>query len=249
MDLVPIRPGDKALVLGQNGTGKSLWAHAVALAWSAGTVLVVDTKGDDPAAELPNQTVATRAEDVVRRLPGRVLYRPSLAEKSVRRVGDPPNLRPLWARFETVARKVWEQAQVTRAPQLVVIHELAELCTSAAIGPAFRELITSGRSWGITLVLLTQRPQGVAVIARSEAQHVVCFALADQDSRDMASRLLDDIYAPELASFVRARSLPRDFSWWYRGPDYRLARHTAIAAPGPRRGGNDAPAPLSPRPR
>ncbi len=224
------RPGDKMLILGQNGSGKSVIATRIARSWHHGTVLVFDPKGDDREAVLPNMAVARRADDAVRHLPGRIIYRPSLEEFLPVRGARMPGI---WANFEKIARKLLELARRGLGPILVVIHELATLTTAMGIGPALAQLFREGRSMGISVIAITQRPQGTSLYARSEAQHVVCLTLADQAARDVAAQLLADIERPEMAQIVRSRPLPLDHTWWYRGPDFRLKLH--------------APVPLGPR--
>ncbi|MDE2620632.1 MAG: hypothetical protein KGL54_10770 [Sphingomonadales bacterium] len=213
------------LILGQNGSGKSVIASRIGRSWAAGPVVVFDPKGDDREAVLPNMGVARRADDVVRHLPGRVLYRPSLPDYEPVRGSRMPGI---WASWERVSRKILEDAKAGHRPTLVIVHELATLTTSQGIGPAFAQLIREGRSLGITLILITQRPQGTSLLARSEAQHVVCMTLADQAARDVAAELLADIEHPEWAAQVRSRPLPLDHSWWYRGPDFRLRLHAPV---------------------
>lgn len=224
-----LRAGEKMLILGMNGSGKSEIAKSIARSWVIGPLVVVDTKGKDPAALVPNATVCYTAAEVVRHLPGRVVYRPTLAEKTRWQPGDDHRYRPLWCRFEAIAAKLLQYARESGRPVLIVVHELRELCTEQTIGPIFRECITAGRSDGVTLVLLTQRPQRVALEARSEAQHVICLTLTDQAARDEAAALLSDPDQPELVAIARQRSLPLNFTWWYRGPDFRLALHAPIA--------------------
>jgi hypothetical protein len=223
-----IEPGYKVLILGMNGSGKSVLAQSLARGWALGPLVVIDPKGNDPAAIIANATICYTAEDVVRHLPGRIVYRPSMADKTVFRPGDDRRLRPLWCRVETIATRLWALARATGRPSMVVVHELRELCTEQSIGPMFRELITAGRGYGITLVLLTQRPQRVALEARSEAQVVICFTLTDPAARAEAAALLADPSQPELVALIRSQSLPLDFTWWYRGPDFRLSLHYPI---------------------
>jgi hypothetical protein len=230
-DVHELRPGEKMLILGMNGSGKSVISQSIARSWAVGPIVVVDTKGDDPAAMIPNSTICYTADDVVRHLPGRVIYRPSMDEKARRRPGDPRGLRPLWCRFEVIASKLWQLASETRRPSLLCVKELRELCTEQSIGPAFRELITAGRSKGITLILETQRPQRVALEARSEAQHVICLTLTDPAAREEAASLLADPNQPEMVAAIRQRSLPLDFRWWYRGPDFALRLHDPVRMP------------------
>ena len=189
--------------------------------------MVYDPKGDHEA-QLPNMSVAYTADDVIRRLPGHVLYRPSLEDRSRRRPGDAATFgqaiaaHPLWCRWDGIMSKLLELGRGRVCASMVVAHELADLGSPVTYGPAFGEAIRQGRSLGITLVLVTQRPQGTPVIARSEAQHVAAFTLTDRAARDEAAALLADIEHPEAEDSIRQRTLPLDHTWWYRGPDFRL---------------------------
>lgn len=226
--MIRIRPGEKVLILGQNRSGKSVWATSIARSWANGSVLIVDPKGDDPEVVIPNASIAFTAADAVRQLPGRVVYRPTIAEHATRRPGDPATRPPLWSRLDEVCRRLYDLATRGHGPTLVVIHEFADFCTATSSGPALAQLIRAGGSKGITLILVTQRPQGTLVLARSEAQHVVVFTLTDQAARDVAADLLADVDDPQLAALVRARPLPLDRRWWYRGPDFRLRLHDPL---------------------
>ncbi len=179
-------------------------------------VLVYDPK-DDPAAEIPNAALVHTARDAMAALPGRVLYRPTGRE-----------LAHIADRFDEIAVQL---ARIQRAtprellrPQGVVIHEVGDLCTERRIGPGFSELIRKGRSLWLTLILVSQRPQGIAVMVRSEAQHAVAFTLVDPSDRDAMAALM----GPE----VRMAPLPLDHSWWYRGPDLQLVLHAPLALGG-----------------
>ncbi|MHB8420644.1 MAG: hypothetical protein ACYDCL_21440 [Myxococcales bacterium] len=198
---VELRAGDKMLIAGQNGSGKSVLATA--LARSFDRVVVYDPK-DDPAAEIPGAAVLATAREVVRGLPGRILYRPSGAE-----------LAAIPDRWDEVCRRVLEDARRGRGATALVVHELGDLATQYRIGSAFSEVIRKGRSLGITVVIVTQRPQGIPVIVRSEAQHVACFTLLDPADRDVIASLVGSRLPAE-------RPLPLDFTWWYRGLDLRL---------------------------
>jgi DNA helicase HerA-like ATPase len=227
-----LRPGEKMLILGQNGSGKSVLAQAITRSWSWGSVVVLDPKGDDPAASLPNAAELRHARDVIAHLPGRVVWRPDLEEKSTYQPGDNRHWRPLWNRLEDVSRKILADVARYRQPTLLVVHELREVCTEHQIGHAFRELITAGRSRGVTLILITQRPQHVALEARDEAQHVAVFSLTGRAAREEAASLLGDPERPDLVEIARRRALPLDHTWWYRGPDHRLRYHTPVRLTG-----------------
>lgn len=193
---IAVRPGDKFLIAGQNGSGKSVLASAIANAMQR--VLVYDPK-DDPSAELPNAAIVHTARDAIRALPGRVIYRPTRAE-----------MASIESKFDEIVAKL----VTDRRPHGILIHELGDLTTERRIGPALSEAIRKGRSLGITLVLVTQRPQGIAVMTRSEAQHVACFTLLDPNDRDAMAALMGPA--------IRLAPLPLDHRFWYRGPDLRL---------------------------
>ncbi len=193
-------------IAGQNGCGKS--TVATELARGLERVLVFDPKVD-PAAMLPNAAVVSSAEQAVRALPGRVIWRPMGADADDAEAG-----------FDRICAKILDDARAGRGATAVVVHELMFLATQNRIGPRFRELIVGGRSLGITPILVSQRPVGVPVIARSEAQHMLCFTLLDPDDRAEMGKLMGP-------AITRA-PLPLDFTFWYRGPDLRLHLAAAI---------------------
>lgn len=205
--MIRLEPGQKVLIAGQNGSGKSVLASRFAAGFQR--VVVYDPK-DDPSALIVNAAHLDTAREVVRRLPGRVLYRPSAVE-----------MRAPDEFIDVICRGLMASARRGDPPTSLVIHELGDLTTAYRIGDGLSELIRKGRSLGITVVLVSQRPQGISVMARSEAQHVCCFTLLDPSDRDAMAALM----GPE----VRPRPLPLDFTWWYRGPDLLLRRMAPVA--------------------
>ncbi len=208
--LIDIRPGQKLLVAGQNGSGKSVLAGAVTRSFDR--VVVYDPK-DDPAADLPNATVLNRSRDVIRALPGRVIYRPERAEQA-----------RIATHWDEICNKVMSDAR-RGLYTAVVVHELADLGNSWRIGPAFREVIAKGRNVNrepaITVVLVTQRPKGIPVLTRTEAHHVVCFTLMDPDDRVLMAKVMGGM-TPGGHDAIAGTPLPLDHTFWYRGPDLRL---------------------------
>lgn len=227
VDRLQVKPGEKWLILGITQSGKSVLARELARSWQYGSVIVIDTKGEDVAL-IPNARLCYWAEDVVRALPGRVVWRPAPAERIRKRAGYSA-FPPLWGHFEAIAHKVLTNSRgEAPEPTLIVAHELKELCSERAIGPEFRECITSGAGLGISLALVTQRPQRVWTDARSEAHHVVLFTLASASARAEAADLMDDPTNPAIARLIRTAALPLDHSWLHRGPDWRVRRHRPI---------------------
>jgi energy-coupling factor transporter ATP-binding protein EcfA2 len=195
--------GQKMTIAGQNGSGKSVFASAMAR--SMDRVLVYDPKWD-PEAKLPNCTVVTTARDAIRALPGRVLYRP-----------DPVEGGQIVDRFDEICRKIIQMG----GHHGIVVHELTNLGTAFNIGPWHRACITQGRSLQISMVEVTQRPRNIPIVVLSEAQHLVCFTLLNPDDRD--------VMAGYMGQAIRPAPLPLDFRWWYRGPDLRLRLHSPLS--------------------
>ncbi len=195
--------GQKVAIAGQNGSGKSILASAIAR--SMDRVLVYDPKWD-PAAEIPNAAIVTTARDAIRALPGRVIYRP-----------DPLEAGQIVDRFDEICRKIIRDG----GRHGIVVHELTNLGTAFTIGPWHRAAITQGRSLQISVVEVTQRPRNIPIVALSEAQHLVCFTLLNPDDRD--------VMAGYMGQAIRPAALPLDFRWWYRGPDLRLRLHSPLS--------------------
>jgi hypothetical protein len=208
--VIPIAAGQKCLIAGQNGSGKSV----LAAEWTKGLdrVVVYDPK-DDPAADLSNAAVLHRAKDVIRALPGRVIYRPERTEQA-----------QIVARWDEICAKVMADARRGQYTA-VVVHELADLGSQFRIGPAFREVIAKGRAVdrrpAITVILVTQRPKGIPVLTRTEAHHVACFTLLDPDDRILMAKVMGGM-TPGGYEAIAREPRPLDHTFWYRGPDLRL---------------------------
>ncbi len=203
MSELRLQVGHKLTIAGQNGSGKSVLATAVANAMDR--VLVYDPKWD-PSAEIRNATVCTTAREVLKALPGRILYRP-----------DPVESGQIVDRFDEICRKIVQLG----GHHGIVVHELGNLGTESQIGTYHKFVITNGRSLEIQVVEVTQRPRRIPVIALSEAQHLACFTLLNPDDRDLL--------AGYMGQAIRPQPLPLNFTWWYRGPDLRLRLHSPLS--------------------
>ncbi len=185
------------LIIGQNRSGKSTLASAIAGAWSR--VLVLDPKLD-PAAVLPNSHVAVGLDDALAHLPGRVIYRPT-----------PDELDDLPAAFDVLVRRI----MVAGGGHGIVLHEVADLG-----GRAQRWLRTAwmqGAGLGVPVVSCTQRPAWVDRLALSEARHVFLLTLTDPDDRERAAALMGKRGA-ELPN------TPEPHGFYYRGPSGDVIR-------------------------
>jgi hypothetical protein len=225
---IDVKPGEHMLILGRTQSGKSIFGTNVARGIDVGSLVVYDPKRD-PDAVLPNCAVVRSADEVVRRLPGRVVWQPSRQEQG--------RLMAAWDRICARLLDLAEHGYSSR----VLVHELADLADAHKIGPAFRQVITQGgkiaggreRGGGhVGGIFISQRPRNIPVIARSEMQHVVCFALENAEDREDVASMMEDRDRPaESRRAVASFALPNDFSWWYRGPERGLTLHDPVALP------------------
>ena len=196
--VIRIGPTDRVFIAGMNGSGKSVLASSIANRWDR--VLVYDPKVDDEAV-LPNSVVCNGVDAALRALPGRVIYRPTPAESS-----------QIGRFFGSLSKRVR-----LLGSHGVVIHEVADLAASdRELDSDTAWLFRAGRSRGIPMITLTQRPVNVPRLAMSEARHVVCFTLVDEDDRRTMARLMGRIVVDE--------PVPLDHSFWYRAPDLTTRR-------------------------
>lgn len=187
------------VIAGRRGTGKSVLASSIARRWDR--VLVYDPN-EDPEALLPGAALCYGVDAALRALPGRVIWRPRASETD-----------EVATLFDRLVRKVLQAG----GAHGFVVHEITDLGTSdRALQPYTSTLLRAGRARRTPVIGVTQRPVNVPRLFFSEAAHAAMFTLLDLDDR----RRMGELLGPE----VVADALPQDHSFWYRGPDLRLAR-------------------------
>lgn len=226
--LIEIHQGQHVLAVGKTQSGKSTWLTGIARSFDVGSLVILDPKSD-PGALVPNCAVVRDLRDVLRHLPGRVCWRPHRALLG--------NMLGEWDRVCTRLLELAERGHSST----VVVHELADLGDGHRIGAGFRQIITQGAQiaggpdaggGAVGALMATQRPLNIPVSAKTEMSHVACFALDRiEDRREIAGYLEDELDPEWSYNVVVSRSLPRDRSWWYRGPEHRLTLHDPVALP------------------
>jgi hypothetical protein len=226
--LIEVHQGQHMLVVGATQSGKSVFTTGIARGFDVGSLVIIDPKSD-PDALVPNCAVVRDVREVLAHLPGRVCWRP---RRNL--------LGNMLRECDRVCTRLLELAEAGYS-STVVIHELGDLGDAHRIGPAFRQVITQGAQiaggpahggGAVGALLVTQRPLNIPVCAKTEMSHVVCFALDRIEDRREIAGYLEDREDPEWSyNVVVARGLPRDHSWWYRGPEHRLTLHDPVALP------------------
>lgn len=207
-----IRPGDRILVVGPTNSGKSTLATTWASTGAWPRSLILDPKLDDSA--LPRgrdgQLTALIAYGVdaaaraLRAGAGRVVYRPR-----------PEDFDDLPDRFDELVRIIY----VGGGGRAIVLHETADVAPSTGSRRYLSATWRQGRSLGIPIVAITQRPVGVDRHALSEPSTVALFRLQHPDDRRLVAQLVGLDSAAQLPAITR----PFGFLAWSQ--DGQLVEH------------------------
>lgn len=166
-------------------------------------MLVYDPKAD-PEAVLPGMAEAFGVEAALRALPGRVVYRPTAAER-----------RNLAESFDRLAERLY-----ALGGHGLLLHELGDFADTDreldSRAPFLAACYRQGRFRRVPILSCTQRPYNVPLMAFSEARHLAAYHLVARRDRERMAEYMGERVAKE--------PVPPDFSWWYRSPDLSLIR-------------------------
>jgi hypothetical protein len=193
---------DRVLIAGMSQSGKSTLGTKIINAWDL--VFVDDTKGD-PNAIIPNAKVTGDWREVVKALPGRVVYQPSRADMVDHR-----------KKVNAIIDRIFALG----GHHGIALHELPDVADdqSERETPAIYEVFRKGAFSCIPIVAMTQRPVSIPKVARTESSVVFTFALMDPDDiRTMASIMGSRVRDEPLA-------LPFDYSFYVRDQRAELTK-------------------------
>ncbi len=200
---IGILPGQRVLIAGRTGSGKTHFARWLARQMSGGIVL--DPKADDAWLDLPGAVVVPGYEipedlaspDPERRIRWAILRPP------------PGELSEMAMAFDGVLADV-----IARWHDLtVVVDELYTLHISGRPGPGLTGILTRGRSRGISAIMCTQRPRWISRFTLSEADALAVFALTlPADRKPFYELSGKKIFLKMLP--------PREFLWYIVSSDF-----------------------------
>jgi len=196
--VVKLEPGERLLVVGQTGSGKSVFAGRLLEHVRASPILVLDTKGERTFDSIEQRVTLAQLKRMERGdLDDYVCLTPDEEE-----IGDPMAL-------DAYVRWVYRRL----CPCCLYIDELYMLHAGTHAGPGIVGAYTRGRSRGLTLIGGSQRPSWVSRFALTESSAYAVFWLADQSDRKRLGEVIP--------GFSKLEPAPRYHFYWYRqGEDH-----------------------------
>lgn len=163
-----IKPSEHVLVVGANGTGKTVLAKAYLAGYK--NVAVLDSKGT-----FQFEPFQLRDKDYIIVTDINMLYTNTKYNKIVYRPDIYQNNQEYYERFFEWAYK--------RGNTIVLIDEAMHICDSMKIGFWYKSILTRGRELMVAAWSCTQRPVGVSNFLLTESKHWFIFRLNAPDDR------------------------------------------------------------------
>lgn len=177
--------GQHLMMVGDTGTGKSLLASRLIQTFQHTIVL------------------RSKADDI--RYPGKLIRKAAaISDPRFDRFILDPKYEEQYDEFYKAFRLIWTQKH-----WLVYLDELFGI-TRLGLTKPIEQLLTQGRSMGITVVGGLQRPVSVTRFALSQARHVISFG---QEGRDI--KLVAEATSPRMGESIATLS-QHQFAWYYR---------------------------------
>lgn len=177
-----MQPGEHGIILGQNGSGKSVMLLEQARRAPLGPVVVMDTKIDEGFTRLAEKESAEIVSSLAEykralkrkanKMPDYLIVRPPIEE-----VTDPEAL-------DLYCQEAYEKTHL-----YFLVDEAYQLHNNGRAYPGLIGLLTRGRSRKISVVLCSQRPKWLSIFCLTEVKHFYIFRLIDRGDRARIAEL------------------------------------------------------------
>lgn len=186
--------GDRALIVGHTGSGKTEFALWILARLQNSPVVIYDTKGERALLTLPNSQVVTSTAQLA------IAVQNAEVDYIVFKI--PPEII---ADADALDGLLWEHFERYKGCD-VYIDELFSFSQNGRAGPGLVALLTQGRTWDITTIMCAQRPKWISRFAITETQRFYIFRLVDRKDR----AALGDVI-PDFADYPN----PPKYEFWY----------------------------------
>lgn len=169
---------ERLLIVGRTGSGKTVFAlFALSQAdFDLKPWVIIDFKGDENLNSI--QGAEYIGLDTVPRLPGIYIVRPRIDQKG---------------EVEAFLWRIWETENIG-----VFVDEGYMLGQGASFSPAFRAILTQGRSKNIPVILNSQRPVWLDVFAKTETNKLAMFHLNSVGDRKVMAEMIGAKAGPDV---------------------------------------------------
>jgi len=201
-DFVP-REGERALIVGQTGGGKTAFAAWLLQHVEMSPFVIYDTKIEPKFDRLPASRIVHNPRELNDAIEDMevdyAIYRPT-----TRTTTDPDALDNLLQYHYDNLHNIG-----------CYIDELLQFHRNYRAGPGLMSLLTRGRSRGITTIMSTQQPASISSYCYSEAQRFYVFFLPLERNRKRIAEFVPG-YDPE--------AIPPEYGFFYSGPKMAAPR-------------------------
>lgn len=174
------RQGDRAIIVGQTGQGKTQFACWLLERLAVSPIVIYDTKGE-PTFERMARATLVHSHDAMLE----ALKNPSF-DYVVFRV--PPQII---AEPDQLDGLLWYHFHNLRGVDCY-IDELFSFTQNGRAGPGLVALLTQGRVHGFTVIMAVQRPALISRFPLTESQHFYVFFLVDEKDKQRLADVIPD---------------------------------------------------------
>ena len=214
-----IKPGQRALVLGATGSGKSVMMQEMARQALNAPVFVMDTKGDDGFLTLKQHDetdiVIESYKEFLKlmkttkrsKLPEYIIIRPNAVEMTEPEILD------------SYLQYIYDNV----ANCYIVVDEAGQIHSSGGRAlPGLINLLTRGRSRNITTIIGSQRPAFLSYFCYSEVTKIIVYRINNRKDRskiaDFSTYPIDSIPLPYHFYYFEVN---KDSGVWYKPIPYK----------------------------
>jgi energy-coupling factor transporter ATP-binding protein EcfA2 len=166
---IELRKGERGVLIGQTGTGKSYLARRYLLP-RTGRLLIIDPKAE---WEFAGCEIFERVGEIEARNPERVIYQPTRRELRDRDAHD----------------RIYDWAY-RRGELFLYTDEIGSMLDGFEAPPAFHDVYARGRSRGITALTATQDPARVPLAIFRQARKFYAFRVVFPDDVKRMQQLI-----------------------------------------------------------
>lgn len=179
VSIIP-QKGEHALIVGQNGSGKTAFACWLLMRIPEAPIVIYDTKIEPKFTKLPNSKVITTMDEALK-LKDDVTVDYIIVQPPVEFMREPKLLDDmLWYHF----------IHFQNCPAYV--DEAYTFHVNGRAGQGLTALLTRGRSKGISTIISTQRPVLLSRFCITESKKVYIFRLSDRSDRKRLNDVVPD---------------------------------------------------------